>query len=136
MELYLKLKDERTNRKIDCFTPQMNTQNMDDKKIKVPIMRDMSTVLKKMNEEGYTANFKVNEEGLECLDTNKVYAADELLVVNFYRSEGISDPDDNSILYAIEATDGTKGTLMDAYGAYSDPMIEKFMKQVKIEDKE
>lgn len=114
----------------------MNTQNTNDKKIKVPIMRDMSTVLKKMNEEGYTANFRVTEEGLECVDTNKVYKAGDLLVVNFYRFEGISDPDDNSILYAIEATDGTRGTLMDAYGAYSDPMIEKFMKQVKIEEKE
>ena len=114
----------------------MNAEKMNDPKIKVPIMRDMTTVLKTMSEQGFTANFKVTEQGLECLDTNKVYQPDDLLVVNFYRFEGISDPDDNSILYAIEATDGTKGTLMDAYGAYSDPMIERFMKQVKIEEKE
>jgi hypothetical protein len=114
----------------------MNSQNLNDPKIKVPIMRDMSTVLKKMNEEGFTANFKVTEGHLECLDSNKMYEPSDLVVVNFYRFEGISDPSDNSILYAIEAGDGTRGTLMDAYGAYSDPDVEKFMKQVKIEEKE
>jgi hypothetical protein len=114
----------------------MDSTDLNDKKIKVPLMRDMSTVLKKMNEEGYTGNFRVCEEGLECLDTNKIYKPAELVVENFYRFEGISDPDDNSILYAIRTNDGTKGTLMDAYGAYSDPLVEKFMKQVRIEDKE
>jgi hypothetical protein len=114
----------------------MNTTPLNDPKIKVPLMRDMTTVLNKMLQQGYTANFKATEEGLECLETNKVYKQDDLLVVNFYRFEGVSDPSDNSILYAIEATDGTKGTLIDAYGAYSDPTVEKFMKHVKIEEKQ
>jgi hypothetical protein len=114
----------------------MGSTRLNDSKIKVPQMRDMSTVMKKLTEEGYTGNFRVTEEGLECLDTNKIYKAADLVVVNFYRSEGVSDPDDNSILYAIQASDGTKGTLMDAYGAYSEPLVEKFMKQVKIQEKE
>jgi hypothetical protein len=109
---------------------------VNESKIKVPLMRDMSTVLKKMSEEGYTANFKACEEGLKCLDSDKMYKPKDLHVVNFYRFEGISDPSDNSILYAIETSDGTKGTLMDAYGAYSDPLVEKLMKQVKIDEKE
>ena len=109
---------------------------MNDTKIKVPYIRDVTQTLNKLMHEGYTGNFRVTEEGLECLETSKVYKPADLLVVNFYRHEGISDPSDNSILYAIEATDGTKGTLLDSYGAYSDPLIEKFMKQVKIEEKE
>ena len=35
------------------------------------------------------------------------------------------------LLNVIETNDGEKGTLVDAYGAYSDPQIEKFMKQVE-----
>ena len=114
----------------------MSTQKFNNPEIKVPLMRDMSAVLKRVNEEGYTSNFKAGEDALECLETGKLYRPADLHVVNFYRFEGISDPSDNSILYAIEASDGTKGTLMDAYGAYSDPQVEKFMKQVKIEEKE
>jgi hypothetical protein len=69
------------------------------------------------------------------MESAKVYKPEDLLIVNFYRYEGISDPEDNSILYVIETRDGAKGTLVDAYGAYSDPLIEKFMKQVKIDEK-
>ncbi len=114
----------------------MSTEKMNNPEIKVPIMRDMSAVLKRVNEEGYTANFKATDDALENLDSGKQYRPEDLHVVNFYRFEGISDPSDNSILYAIETTDGTKGTLIDAYGAYSDPLVEKFMKKVKIEEKE
>jgi hypothetical protein len=114
----------------------MNNTPLNESKIKVPYMRDMSQTLNKIIQQGYTQNFKVTEEGLACLETEKVYNAADLVVVNFYRFEGISDPSDSSILYAIEASDGTKGTLVDAYGAYSDPLVEMFMKQVRIEEKE
>ena len=113
----------------------MNTP-LDDSKIKVPYMRDLAQYTNKLMQEGYDKNFKASEEGLCCIETSKVYSPKEILVVNFYRFEGISDPSDNSILYAIEATDGIKGTLVDAYGAYSDANVEKFMKQVTIEERE
>jgi hypothetical protein len=113
----------------------MNT-SINNPNIKVPILRDITPVLNKLLEDGYKASFKAVESGLQCLDTDKIYKPSELLVVNYYRFEGISDPSDNSILYAIQASDGTKGTLLDAYGAYSDPLVEKLMKQVKIEEKD
>jgi hypothetical protein len=109
---------------------------LNESKIKVPYLRDLAQTLNKMMQDGYTQNFKATEEGLLCLETSKTYNQSDIHVVNFYRFEGISDPSDNSILYAIEATDGVKGTLVDAYGAYSDPLVEKFMKQVKIEERE
>jgi len=37
----------------------------------------------------------------------------------FYRFEGMSSPDDNSIVYAISGKNGIKGILVDAYGVYS-----------------
>ena len=51
--------------------------------------------------------------------------------MNFYRFEGESDPDDNAILYIIETNDGTKGTLVDAYGVYNDSRVSQFMKAVE-----
>jgi hypothetical protein len=114
----------------------MKSTPLNESKIKVPYLRDLSQTLNSMLQDGYDKNFKANENGLECLETQKTYQPGELQVVNFYRFEGISDPSDNSILYVIETADGVKGTLVDAYGAYSDPLVEKFMKQVKIEEKE
>lgn len=109
---------------------------LNDSKIKVPYMRDLSHALNKLLQEGYDKNFKATEEGLCCIESSTVYSPDEINLVNFYRFEGISDPSDSSILYIIETTDGTKGTLVDAYGAYSDADVEKFMKQVKIEERQ
>jgi hypothetical protein len=110
-------------------------KNPNDSKIKVPYMRDLAQSNNRLLQEGYTHTFKATEEGLCCLETSKIYKPEEMLLVNYFRFEGISDPSDNSILYAIEAADGTKGTLIDAYGAYSDANVENFMKKVKIEER-
>ena len=52
-------------------------------------------------------------------------------IVNFYRFEGNSNPDDMSVMYAIETSDGLKGTLTDAYGLYSDDDTGEFLKEVE-----
>ncbi len=109
---------------------------VDNKNIKVPYLKDLTQFLSKIVEQGYKENFKATEDGLQSLETSKHYKPEELLIVNFYRFEGISDPDDNSILYVIEATDGAKGTLTDAYGVYSDVLVEKIIKQIKIQESE
>jgi hypothetical protein len=40
-----------------------------------------------------------------------------------------------SVLYAIETTDGVKGTLVDAYGLYADEETGEFMKEVEVHKK-
>jgi hypothetical protein len=105
--------------------------SLDNKDIKVPYLQDLSHAQGKLNETGFTNSFKATEDGLLCLETEKKYQPDQLTIVNFFRFEGISDPDDNSILYAIETDDGTKGTLQDAYGAYADPLVDKIVRQIK-----
>ena len=62
-------------------------------------------------------------------------APDEVVAVNFFRFEGPSNPDDMSILYAIETTDGRKGTLVDAYGIYADEKTGEFFQSVEIHKK-
>ncbi len=97
----------------------------------MPYMKSLSSCLNKMVLDGYSADFKVTEEGLYTMDTHKTYYPPDVRVVNFIRFEGPSDPDDNAILYVIETNDGIKGTLVDAYGAYSDPYVDKFIKSVQ-----
>jgi len=94
-------------------------------------MKTLAECLNKMVLKGYTEDFKAGERGLLSLHNERLYDVNDVNVVNFYRFEGASDPADNSILYVIETNDGTKGTLVDAYGPYSDPLVHDFMKQVE-----
>jgi hypothetical protein len=98
-------------------------------------MTDLEKCLNKLEHEGYTDQYKVEKGRLCDVTNNKKYKAKDVKAVNFYRFEGISNPDDMSILYAIETSDGRKGTLVDAYGFYSDDETGEFMNQIEINKK-
>jgi hypothetical protein len=94
-------------------------------------MKTLVSCTNSLMTKGYVTQFKAIKHGLKSLTTDKIYTPEEVKITNFYRFEGESDPSDSSILYAIETTSGEKGTLTDAYGAYSDPHVAKFIKDVE-----
>lgn len=94
-------------------------------------MTTMVTVTNNLTREGYTENFVAHEEGIEAPSKNKVYKPEEVRIKSFYRFEGISDPADNGVVFAVETKDGVKGQLIDAYGAYANPNISKFLCDVE-----
>jgi hypothetical protein len=94
----------------------------------------MPTLSEKINvalQQGYTENFKIGARGLTDEMGDKYYAASEIHIPNFHRFEGYSDPQDNAILYWIETSDGRKGILVDAYGAYADVKVTNFIHEVE-----
>jgi len=97
----------------------------------MPYMKSLANCLNRMVNDGYTEDFAITEKGLESLQKHNNYQPNEIQVINFYRFEGESDPADNAILYIIETNDGTKGTLVDAYGTYNDSHLTRFMKDVE-----
>ena len=81
-----------------------------------------------LQKKGYTIDFDLVEDGVHSKELKKEWKAGEIEVVEFYRFEGMTNPGDNMILYALECKDGNKGLLLDAYGAdvaISREMIEK-----------
>lgn len=94
-------------------------------------MKTMSSCITALVKDGFTENFTVKENKLQALNAERFYLPEEIKVVNFYRFEGESNPDDSEILYAIETCDGIRGTLSDAYGIYADENVQKFMTQVE-----
>jgi hypothetical protein len=96
-----------------------------------PYMKSLSACLDKMIAEGFTDDFKAQEDGLRSLRTDKIYQPDDVKIVNFFRFEGASSTDDMSILYVIEANDGVKGTLVDAFGTYADEDVNNFILAVE-----
>lgn len=95
-------------------------------------MRSLSYCMDKSAEQGYTANFQVIGLFMHQVDTGLSYSPDQVHIVDYFRFEGQSDPDDNAILYIIETNDGSKGTIADAYGIYANQQIGDFF--VEVED--
>lgn len=100
-------------------------------KDKATYMSDMSSCLEQVQEKGFTDQYQARGGYLYCLNNNRIYYPEDITVENFYRFEGPSDPDEMAILYAIETSDGRRGTLIDAYGYYSCDEISTFMVDVE-----
>ena len=81
---------------------------------------------------GFGEHFGVDGDALRSFTSGRRYRAAEVVIREFHRFEGVSDPDDMCIVYAIEAQGGARGTLVDAFGAYSDPMVSAFFEKVPI----
>jgi len=83
-------------------------------------MADYNTLteaLADLEKRGFTHNFGLKEERGE---TGVALSPGDFEIVEFYRFEGMSNPDDSSVVYAIQSRTGLKGVLVDAYGVYSD----------------
>lgn len=97
------------------------------------------TAIEELRQKGYTLDFNQQENCLECKSLDRKFKPEEFTITHAYRFEGMSSAGDNSVLYAIEARDGSNGILVDAYGVYADSlspeMIEKFRVEYKSPDK-
>ena len=94
-------------------------------------METLNQAIDQAVKRGYSENFKLEARGLTTETEQKYYSPSDVKIGDFYRFEGYSDPTDNSILYLIETTDGRKGLLVDAYGAYADARVSKFVTAVE-----
>lgn len=94
-------------------------------------MKSLQACLAKMLSLGYTEDFRAEDDGLRALRADKLYQPQDVTIVNYFRFEGPSNPDDMSIMYVIETSDGVKGTLVDAYGTYASPEVNQFILEVE-----
>ncbi|HYH56126.1 MAG TPA: hypothetical protein VD772_05905 [Anseongella sp.] len=102
-------------------------------------MATVSGVMEKLRTKGYGNEFRITKDGCKLFETGEIFKPEDLLIVRVFRFEGVSDPADMSVLYAIEARNGQKGYMLDAFGTYSDydtDTFTKFIRQVKIEERD
>src|SRR5262245_4849009 len=83
-----------------------------------------------LNRQGFTGHFGVVADGLREFGAGVTFRADELEICDSFRFEGVSDPGDMAIVYAIESRTGVRGTLVDAFGVYSNPAISEFVARI------
>lgn len=74
--------------------------------------------LRALQAKGYTENLTAKFDHFESqMGKIKIYPQD-MSVDEVVRFENASDPDDNSILFAIRSNDGVKGVFVDSFGVY------------------
>jgi hypothetical protein len=97
-------------------------------------MKTLVEAISDLRSQGYTNDFS-QEDGLMYIkESGKSYNPDDLVIEKVLRFEGDSNPDDMSVLYGIAASDGAKGIIIDAYGAYEDAGISDFIKKVRLKN--
>lgn len=84
---------------------------------------------------GFTSNFEFIDGCFKSMDNGFQFEAGELTIVEHHRFEGISNPADESIVYAIESRSGERGVLVDAYGVYANPELSVFLTGVETNEK-
>jgi hypothetical protein len=92
----------------------------------------LSSAIDGLKSRGYTLDFNLRHDCLECKSVEKFWKSNDFHVDEVYRFEGMSNPDDSSILFAISISDGKKGTLVDAYGAYAESITQEMMDKLNI----
>lgn len=94
----------------------------------------LSIATEELKKRGYTRDFNLLPDGIEDKAAGKVYNPANFQVDEYHRFEGISNPGDMSILFAVSTDNGVKGVLIDAYGTYEDPLKSEMLKKLKLEE--
>jgi hypothetical protein len=102
-------------------------------------MTTLTAVLEKLRHQHNDKEFTITKDGFTITTNGKFYKPEELTIIKTYRFEGQSDPADSSIVYLIQANDGTMGYSMDAYGVYStheEVNYDDLIKKIPVQERE
>lgn len=85
--------------------------------------RTMSEAIDRLKARGFTASFEATNGSLRALENGRVFQPEDLQVVEHHRFEGETNPEDMSVVYAVESKEGMRGIIVDAYGTYANPAL-------------
>jgi hypothetical protein len=91
----------------------------------------VTEALSDLSKRGFTKSFNIKSDAIECSGINILLHPDDFEVVEVYRFEGNSNPDDEEVVYAIESKDGVKGVMVNAFGTYADEISAELIKKLK-----
>jgi len=96
-----------------------------------PDFATVTEAIKWLEERGYTYDFNLDTDCLSYEGGQKRLSPEEFTIDKIFRFEGITDPGDENVVYAISSNDHqVKGILMNAFGVYSDPISDKMVKKL------
>ena len=93
----------------------------------------LSEAIGALQSRGYSADFNLHPEWIECPPLNLKLKPDDFHVDEVHRFEGMTDPDDSAVLYAVSSSSGVRGLLVDAYGAYAAALSTLMIEKLRID---
>jgi hypothetical protein len=79
--------------------------------------RSLSAVLEQLKEAGYTESFSGEGEAIRALGSGTLYRPEDLAIEKVERFEGMTDPDEETIILAIRCRPhNIRGTYILPYG--------------------
>ncbi len=97
----------------------------------MPVYENLVEAVNDLKQRGFTTDFTLAFDTLQCKHTGIQLSPAEFEIVEHHRFEANTDPDDSSVLYAIQSKDGTKkGILISAYGVYADAASEEMIQKL------
>src|SRR4051812_36862329 len=92
----------------------------------------LSEAVSDLEKRGYVNDFKLCNDSIECPMLELKLHPEHFEIMEFYHFDGMTDPADEAVIYAIESTDGkTKGLLINGYGIYTDGLSDSMIKKLK-----
>ena len=91
----------------------------------------LSETINGLKKEGYSLDFNLQDDCIACHSTNTILSPEDFVIDKVYRFEGASNPDDESVLYAISSSKfGVKGLLVNGYGISADEISDAIIKKL------
>jgi len=84
----------------------------------------LSEAVNTLTSEGYKEDFEAGESTITALYSKKEFAPSDLKIIGTYRFEGETNPSDQATVFALEASDGTKGTMVMSYSSQHGQNVE------------
>ena len=92
----------------------------------------LSQTINALKVDGYSLDFNIRQDRIMCHQTNTVLSPEDFEIDKLYRFEGVSNPDDQSVLYAISSFKfGVKGVLVNGYGISADAATDAIIEKLK-----
>jgi hypothetical protein len=98
----------------------------------MPNYETLTEATNDLKKRGYTVDLNLKADCVECPAQNLQLYPEDFTIDEFYRFEGMSNPSDNSIVYAISSTSGIKGVLVDAYGMYAENLTDAMIRKLRV----
>ncbi len=87
--------------------------------------------INKAKATGYAEEFMFTNNSLFARNSNRWYELEQCYLVEYQQQDGMSSPEDTSILFLITTDDNNMGCLSSNYGVHADPELMEFMRKMK-----
>jgi len=93
----------------------------------------VTDALKDLKLRGFSVDFNIAFDKIICSKNETILNPHEFEIVEVYRFEGDTNPDDEDVVYAVESKDGIiKGTLTSAFGTYAESISTEMIRKLSM----